>query len=127
VGDGTVVLAQWKGGYGKAVQVRHNGVYSTQYAHLSRFAKGIRKGAKVKQGQVVGYVGATGLATGPHLDFRLIKNGKFMNPLKLSSPRTRSVSADQKEEFGRVTRLFLAEMGGVAPQPASLAHKLVMQ
>jgi murein DD-endopeptidase MepM/ murein hydrolase activator NlpD len=127
VGDGRVVFAGWKNGYGRTVRVRHTHVYSTQYAHLSRFAKGVRNNARVKQGQVIGYVGATGLATGPHLDFRLIKNGKFINPLKFSSPRSASVARPHNEEFSRRVRILLAEMEGLEPRRSSLAQNILSQ
>jgi Membrane proteins related to metalloendopeptidases len=79
IGRGTVVLAGWAGGSGKAIKIQHNKEISTVYSHLSRFASGIRAGATVTQGQVIGYVGMTGLATGPHLDFRYLKNGQYVN------------------------------------------------
>jgi murein DD-endopeptidase MepM/ murein hydrolase activator NlpD len=81
VGDGVVTWAASKGANGKMVTVRHNSVYSTYYLHLSRFAPDIRVGDRVSQGQIIGYVGSTGLSTGPHLDFRMTKNGRFLNPL----------------------------------------------
>jgi murein DD-endopeptidase MepM/ murein hydrolase activator NlpD len=81
VGDGVVTWAASKGANGKMVTVRHNSVYSTYYLHLSRFAPDIRVGDRVSQGQIIGYVGSTGLSTGPHLDFRMTKNGQFLNPL----------------------------------------------
>ena len=81
VADGTVVGAGWNGGNGIQVQLRHHAGYETQYNHLSRLATGIRAGARVTQRQVIGYVGSTGLSTGPHLDYRVAKNGRFVNPL----------------------------------------------
>jgi murein DD-endopeptidase MepM/ murein hydrolase activator NlpD len=81
VATGAVEFAGRSGGSGNMVRIRHTNGYETYYLHLSRFAKGMRRGARVSQGQVVGYVGATGLATGPHLDFRMRKNGVFVNPL----------------------------------------------
>lgn len=85
IGDGTVLSAGWgKGGAGNMVKVRHNSVYTTAYLHLSRIA--VKAGQRVSQGQVIGYVGMTGTATGPHLDFRVWKNGSPVNPLKLESP-----------------------------------------
>lgn len=81
VADGTVIFAGWNGGYGRLVTIKHDETYTTMYAHMSRFAPGIAKGVKVKQGDLIGHVGATGTATGPHLDFRLKKNGKFTDPL----------------------------------------------
>jgi murein DD-endopeptidase MepM/ murein hydrolase activator NlpD len=82
-GSGRVEFAGWKSGFGKFIQVNHGSEYSTMYGHLSRFALGIRKGAVVKQGQAIGYVGATGLATGPHLDYRITRRGVFVNPLSI--------------------------------------------
>jgi murein DD-endopeptidase MepM/ murein hydrolase activator NlpD len=81
VADGVVVSAGWSGGGGKMVRLRHAGRLETYYLHLSSFAKGIRAGARVKQNQVIGRVGATGTATGPHLDYRMRRNGVFVNPL----------------------------------------------
>jgi murein DD-endopeptidase MepM/ murein hydrolase activator NlpD len=86
IGDGTVTSAGWKEGYGKTVVIRHTGSLVTQYGHLSRYGAGVRRGARVTQGQVVGYVGSTGLATGPHLDFRCMLNGAWVNPLTLPRP-----------------------------------------
>lgn len=82
-GNGVVVSAGWEGGGGKTIKVRHSGGYVTQYLHLSRFADGVRGGARVSQGDVIGYVGQTGLATGPHLDYRVQKNGGWINPTSL--------------------------------------------
>ena len=81
VANGTVVSAGANGGSGNMVRLRHQNGYETYYLHLSRYGKGMRPGAQVLQGQVIGYVGSTGLATGPHLDYRLRKNGAFVNPL----------------------------------------------
>ncbi len=99
VADGTVVSCGWNGGYGKQVAIRHPKGYQSFYGHLSGFASGIAKGRSVRQKQVIGYVGATGLATGPHLDFRLQKNGVYRNPLKEISPRAPSLSKEQMPEF----------------------------
>ena len=84
---------------GNYIKVRHNSNYISYYLHLSRFAKGIRKGTKVKQGQVIGYVGATGYATGPHLDYRVKKNGSFVNPRKLKLPPAKPVDKVKMEEY----------------------------
>jgi len=99
VGDGVVVYAGWKGAAGKCVIIKHNSIYKTSYGHLSRIARGIRKGVKVKQKQVIGYVGATGLATGPHLDFRLRKYGKFVNFLRLKFPPARRIPRKKMKKF----------------------------
>jgi murein DD-endopeptidase MepM/ murein hydrolase activator NlpD len=81
VANGTVVSAGWAGDGGQQIRIRHNKTYETYYLHLSRFAPGIRAGASVSQGQVIGFVGATGAATGPHLDFRIKRSGTFVNPV----------------------------------------------
>jgi murein DD-endopeptidase MepM/ murein hydrolase activator NlpD len=99
IGDGVVTKAGWNGGFGRYVEIRHNGVYSTSYGHLSRYGKGIRQGVRVRQNQIIGYVGASGLATGPHLDFRVKKNGAYVNPLQLKSPRAEPVSLGDMSRF----------------------------
>jgi len=99
-GDGEVVAATRKKGNGRYIQIRHtNSEYETYYLHLSRYAKGIRPGTKVNQGQVIGYVGATGYATGPHLDYRVKRRGQFVNPRKLKLPAAAPVAADLKPRF----------------------------
>ncbi|HDO36866.1 MAG TPA: M23 family metallopeptidase [Nitrospirae bacterium] len=98
-GNGTVKLAGWKGAYGKCVIIRHPNGYVTYYGHLSRIRKGIRRGRKVSQGEIIGYVGKTGLATGPHLDYRIKKFGKFVNPLRLRLPRGIPVPKKRINEF----------------------------
>lgn len=102
IGDGTVVFAGRKGNEGNMVKIKHNSVYTTAYLHLSKFGKGIKSGVRVSQGQIIGYVGSTGRSTGPHLDFRIWKNGSPVNPLKVSSPPAVPISKDQMEDFERV-------------------------
>ena len=92
IGDGTVLSVGWGGGGGKTVKIRHNSVYTTAYLHLSRYA--VKAGQRVSQGQVIGYVGMTGTATGPHLDFRVWKNGTPINPLKLESPAAEPIGPE---------------------------------
>ncbi|MCR4663699.1 MAG: peptidoglycan DD-metalloendopeptidase family protein [Endomicrobiaceae bacterium] len=99
VGDGTVKKSQYSGGYGNLVIIKHSNGYETYYGHLSKYGKGIKKGVRVKQGQVIGYVGATGLATGPHLDFRIKKNGTFFNYLTMKMPPTYTLTGKDKENF----------------------------
>ncbi len=98
-GDGTVVAASRTRANGNYVKIRHNSSYTTYYLHLSRFGKGIHNGAKVKQSQVIGYVGQTGYATGPHLDYRIQQNGQFINPLTIKLPPVSPVSADRFDAF----------------------------
>ncbi|MHB1014423.1 MAG: M23 family metallopeptidase, partial [Desulfurivibrionaceae bacterium] len=81
--DGRVEFAGWKGGFGKQIILDHSGGYKTYYGHLSRFAVNIKAGARVRQKQIIGYVGATGIATGPHLDYRMAQNGVFANPFNV--------------------------------------------
>ncbi|MDX9779004.1 MAG: peptidoglycan DD-metalloendopeptidase family protein [Patescibacteria group bacterium] len=97
VGDGTVTFAGWNGPYGYMVSVRHNGTYSTNYAHMSKMT--VKKGAKVKQGDVIGYVGSTGFSTGPHLHYEMVRNGIKINPLNEVLPPGQAISAEHKERF----------------------------
>ncbi|MBK8870167.1 MAG: M23 family metallopeptidase [Elusimicrobia bacterium] len=99
VGDGTVYFRGYAGGLGNVVKVRHNGTYSSYYGHLSRFAKNVSAGTRVKQGQVIGYVGSTGLSTGPHLHFEMIKNGTSINFLKLKVPSVGGVPSAHLPAF----------------------------
>ncbi len=98
-GSGTVVTAAWKGGGGRTVTVRHPNDYQTSYLHLSRFAKGIRSGRRVQQGEVIGYVGSTGLATAPHLDYRVKHRGRWINPLSIKSVPARPIPQKELPEF----------------------------
>ena len=97
--DGTVTFAGRKGGGGNMVTVRHTNGYETNYLHLGRYGKGVRRGTRVSQGQVIGYVGSTGLSTGPHLDYRVTLNGKWINPLRISSPPVKPLSEDRLQRF----------------------------
>lgn len=97
--SGTVISAGWDRGGGKTVKIRHPGSYMTAYLHLSGFAKGVARGRRVQQGQVVGYVGSTGLATGNHLDYRVQLGGKWINPLSLKSVPAKPILEDELEEF----------------------------
>ncbi len=100
IGDGTVIDKGWdKKGGGNYLKIKHNSTYTTTYMHLKGFAKGISKGCKVKQGQTIGYVGMTGTATGPHLDFRLQKNGTYIDPLKFKSPSAEPVKNENLEQY----------------------------
>jgi murein DD-endopeptidase MepM/ murein hydrolase activator NlpD len=114
VSNGSVVSAAASGGSGNMVRLRHTNGYETYYLHLSRFGKGLRPGTKVMQGQVIGYVGSTGLATGPHLDYRLRKNGTFVNPLieHRNLPPGDPVPADAMVAFEQVRDRALALLGG---------------
>ncbi len=102
IGDGRVLEAGYENGSGRIVRIRHNSVYSTAYLHLSRFGEGIRGGVYVKQGQVIGYVGSSGLSTGPHLDFRFYRNGYAIDPLKVEAPPVEPVEPEAMELFRKV-------------------------
>jgi murein DD-endopeptidase MepM/ murein hydrolase activator NlpD len=101
-GGGTVVFAGYKGQNGKIVRIRHSGGFETYYGHLSRIPKKIKRGTEVSQGDIIGYVGSTGLSTGPHLDYRIKLNGKSVNPLKIRLPRGKSILKPLKAEFKKV-------------------------
>ena len=102
VGDGIIEEAQYKSNNGNYVKVRHNGTYTTQYLHMSRIAEGVRAGTRIKQGQTIGYVGSTGLATGPHLCYRFWKNGVQVDALRVELPPSQPVKKDQMEAFDKV-------------------------
>lgn len=117
-GDGKIVFAGRKGPNGKMVKLRHGSKYHTYYLHLSKFARGIRSGEKVEQGQVVGYVGSTGRSTGPHLDYRMQKGPRFVNPLTEKISEVKAVPAEEMEAFLASRDMIVAEMnrrgGGVS-------------
>ena len=98
-GSGTVTRARWCGGGGNCVKIKHNSTYETIYAHMKSFAKGIREGRKVKQGQIIGYVGSTGMSTGPHLHYEVIVNGKKVNSQKLKLPSGKTLRGEERKQF----------------------------
>ena len=98
-GSGTVTRARWCGGGGNCVKIKHNSTYETIYAHMKAFAKGIKEGRKVKQGQIIGYVGSTGLSTGPHLHYEVIVNGKKVNSQKLKLPSGKTLKGEERKQF----------------------------
>ncbi|RMG92837.1 MAG: M23 family peptidase [Zetaproteobacteria bacterium] len=111
VGDGRVVFIGWKGGYGRFIQIQHvNRDHSTAYAHLRRFARGLHRGSKVRQGQVIGYVGMSGLATGPHLHFEFRVRGAAVNPLTLKRTPSKPVPANEMASFRQQTAPWLARL-----------------
>ncbi|MDD2436179.1 MAG: peptidoglycan DD-metalloendopeptidase family protein [Massilibacteroides sp.] len=111
IGAGTVIAKGYQaGGGGNFLKVKHNSVYTTTYMHLSRFAKGIQTGTHVQQGEVIGYVGSTGLSTGPHLDFRVYKNEQPINPLKMEAPPSLPVKPELRDSFIFVKKTILAEL-----------------
>lgn len=113
IGAGTVVAKGYQGGGGNFLKVKHNSVYTTTYMHLSKFAKGIQVGSRVQQGEVIAYVGSTGLSTGPHLDFRVHKNGQPINPLNMEAPPSLPVKPELRDSFQIVKQRVLAELNGM--------------
>lgn len=110
IGDGVVTMCQYKGGGGNTIKVKHNSTYTTAYLHLSKFAKGVKVGQHVQQGQVIGYVGSTGSSTGPHLDFRVWKNGTPIDPLKMVSPPAEPIPAQYRDTFSHVVADYRARL-----------------
>ena len=111
VGDGVVIAKGYQaGGGGNYLKVKHNSIYTTTYMHLSRFGKGIQKGSSVRQGDIIGYVGATGLATGPHLDYRVHKNNIPINPLTMEAPPSYPVKPELRDSFMLVRDNILMEL-----------------
>jgi murein DD-endopeptidase MepM/ murein hydrolase activator NlpD len=98
-GDGVIEALGWHGGYGNYIRIRHNGEYSTAYAHMSRFAAGLRDGVRVRQGQVIGYVGSTGRSTGPHLHYEILRRGAQVNPTGVQFPTGRKLEGNDLIEF----------------------------
>jgi murein DD-endopeptidase MepM/ murein hydrolase activator NlpD len=115
VADGEVVFKGWEGGFGRLLKVRHNNGYISYYGHLSAYAEGLKVGSRVQQKQVIGRVGRTGLATGPHLDYRLKLGGRFVDPLKVKFPAGRPVTVIAQPRFAEVRDLRLAELLEVSP------------
>ena len=110
VGDGTVEAVSYTGSNGNFVKIRHNSVYTTQYLHMSRFAKGITRGSKVKQGQVIGYVGSTGLATAPHCHYIFYVNGTPVDPLKVEIPPSHPVKEELRNDFEAQKKSIIEEL-----------------
>jgi murein DD-endopeptidase MepM/ murein hydrolase activator NlpD len=123
-GSGTIMFAGRKGQNGRMVKIKHPGGYVTYYGHLSRIPRKILKGSKVSQGDIIGYVGSTGLSTGPHLDYRIKHNGRFVNPLNIRLPRGRSISKNVMAEFRRVVDAFNTKLASITgPVVASKEKK----
>ena len=111
IGDGRITSATNEGGSGRMVKIQHNSVYATAYLHLSRFGDGVSPGVFVKQGDIIGYVGTSGLSTGPHLDFRFYKNGSPVDPLKVDAPPVEPVSKENKVKFEKIKTVILSLLG----------------
>jgi murein DD-endopeptidase MepM/ murein hydrolase activator NlpD len=105
------------------VKIKHQGGYVTYYGHLSRIPGKIRRGVKVSQGDIIGYVGSTGLATGPHLDYRIKLNGKFVNPLKIRLPRGKAIPKKLMAEFKKVVNTFDSRLVSITQPVAAFKEK----
>lgn len=118
-GNGTITTAGWEGGYGRRIEIEHANGYVTTYSHMSSFARSMQVGTKVKQGQVIGYVGSTGLSTGPHLHYEVLINGSFVDPMKIRVPRGRELDGRALLEFKRQreqTDLLISKSGAASSE-----------
>ncbi|HWP94543.1 MAG TPA: M23 family metallopeptidase [Gammaproteobacteria bacterium] len=122
-GDGKVVFRGMKGGYGNTVIIQHGATYTTLYAHLSRFARGITVGARVRQNQVIGYVGSTGLATAPHLHYEIRVNGVHRDPRRVPLPEAAPLREDYRVAFDRAAAPLLRQLDELAPRPQIIAAR----
>jgi len=123
VGDGRVSFAGYKGQNGKIVVIKHPNSFKTYYGHLSKIKKGIKRGMKVKQGQIIGYVGTTGLSTGPHLDYRIKKHNRFVNPLTLNLPRGKSIPKTAIADFTIYRDKMDVRLASIIPPTFALADQ----
>ncbi len=113
IGDGVVIFKGWTNGGGNTIKIKHNKIYTTSYMHLKGFAKGLATGKRVNQGEVIGFVGSTGISTGPHLDFRVYRNGTPINPLKMDSPAAEPLDKKYLEDFKAVGERYRQQMDSV--------------
>jgi murein DD-endopeptidase MepM/ murein hydrolase activator NlpD len=116
-GEGHVIFKGWRSGFGNYIEIQHPSSTITCYGHLRGFAKGLSNGEKVSQGQIIGYVGSTGDATGPHLDYRVKKNGRFIDPLKMVVPASLPVKDEYKAEFKTIVAEYMDELKNGIPEP----------
>jgi murein DD-endopeptidase MepM/ murein hydrolase activator NlpD len=116
IGDGVITSMKYEGAGGNTIRIRHNSVYSTAYLHLSGYAKGLKVGQRVRQGDVIGYVGSTGRSTGPHLDFRVWKNGSPINPLKMDSPPAEPLKQENMEAFTQAWQSYQHQVDMIQAQ-----------
>ncbi|MBN1388270.1 MAG: peptidoglycan DD-metalloendopeptidase family protein [Bacteroidales bacterium] len=107
IGDGRIIMQEYQSGSGRIVKIRHNSVYTTAYMHLSGYGKDINVGKYVKQGDIIGYVGSSGLSTGPHLDFRFYKNGYAVDPLQVDAPPVEPVSEENREKYEKISKVMV--------------------
>ena len=120
-GRGVVVDARWNGSFGRYIRIRHNTTYTTAYAHLSGFAKGLRRGNRVRQGQIIGYVGTTGRSTGPHLHYEVLRNNRQVNPLSVKLPTGRTLHGAERNRYLAAKGEIDAALTRLAPAAAAPA------
>ncbi|HEY8934938.1 MAG TPA: M23 family metallopeptidase, partial [Cyclobacteriaceae bacterium] len=125
VGDGYVEEAQFKYNNGNYVKIKHNGTYTTQYLHMSRIAAGIHAGMRVRQGETIGYVGSTGLATGPHLCYRFWRNGVQVDALKVDLPPSEPVKKELEESFSKVKSMYIERLKKI-PMPQQPSQPMAL-
>jgi len=121
-GNGVIDYAGRKGGYGKYIRIRHNGTYSTAYAHLSRYGRGMRTGKRVRQGQIIGYVGTTGRSTGPHLHYEILRNGRQLNPMRMKMPSGRKLIGKELTRFHALRKALDARYKALPKSRALVAQ-----
>ncbi len=121
-GDGMIDYAGRKGAYGKYVRIRHNGEYTTAYAHMKGFAKGIGAGKRIRQGQIIGYVGTTGRSTGPHLHYEILKNGVQVNPMKVKMPSGQKLKGGELARFQDIARRYADQFADLGTGETSVAQ-----
>ena len=124
-GNGTVDKVGWEGGYGKYVRVKHNNGYETAYGHMSAFARGIEPGKRVRQGQVIGFVGSTGLSTGAHVHYEIVVNGRFVDPMRIRLPRGRVLEGPMLAGFEKERERVEGMMSRKPGAPARVAQQTV--
>ena len=113
VGDGVIIKAGYYGGAGRMVKIKHNSVYTTAYLHLSRFTKQVKVGAYVKQRDIIGFVGSSGLSTGPHLDFRFWRNGHPVDPLKVEAPPVEPIKDENIVEYNKIMKITIKKLKNI--------------
>jgi murein DD-endopeptidase MepM/ murein hydrolase activator NlpD len=126
-GRGVIVVARRNGGYGRYVRIRHNTTYATAYAHMHRFARGIRRGKRVSQGQIIGYVGSTGRSTGPHLHYEVHRNNRQVNPLSVKLPTGKTLRGAERKNFLAVRDQINAAFAALAPATKAAGQKPDLQ
>jgi murein DD-endopeptidase MepM/ murein hydrolase activator NlpD len=122
-GNGTIIKATWDAGYGRRVEIQHANGYVTAYNHMSGFARGIKEGLRIKQGQVLGFLGSSGLSTGPHLHYEVMVNGHFVDPMRVKLARTREFDGKMLASFSRERDRIESLMAKAPNATASLARR----